>query len=404
MSTGRWSNESDHEAMLRRIAIVLDDLPQATVLKIIGSLDPSVRREIRQTMDDLSDVDPLERQRALQLFRTSLQQQKKGLAKGSDLLQLTTSGSIGEVAGSRDGRRINAESKLSNSDELQGQECPVSQEDFSSHLSFLNQVDSQLLATLLGAEHPQTIAIVLASISPTLAAKTVPQMGLSLQRESLDRISRLGEIPQAAFEELAEHFSRRLKDKRVASSSKSGQMALKAILDVMPQTSLTTPNGPVDADAISYRHAAVADVTGDESAADLEALNSQVFETTAAGMDSIEVSLPLASQKESNQGHMTDQWSAEQVHEHLLKMKPKELCHALGCVPTHEAILALCGLPNRISNNVLAFLPKEQVRSVQDKMNSMQSMSLHEIDDAKRSVVKTSLLDQQHPSLHVASA
>ncbi len=102
-------------------------------------------------------------------------------------------------------------------------------------LAFLQEVEDRTLAKLLEAEHPQTIAFVLASISPEQAARVLPQLGAKLQQETMSRIGRLGEIPDTAVAEVAEHFRGRLQEHHSSDRHSLGRQALDAILAAMPQ-------------------------------------------------------------------------------------------------------------------------------------------------------------------------
>ena len=103
-----------------------------------------------------------------------------------------------------------------------------------------------MLARLLEAEHPQTIAFVLASIAPDQAARVLPKLGPKLQSETMNRIGRLGEIPETAVAEVAEHFRSRLGDQPSSQGHSLGQKALNAILGAMPPQTGAAPGQPAE--------------------------------------------------------------------------------------------------------------------------------------------------------------
>jgi flagellar motor switch protein FliG len=74
-----------------------------------------------------------------------------------------------------------------------------------------------------------------------------------------------------------------------------------------------------------------------------------------------------------------------------LGLAPEQLCQALGKVETRIAMLALCGLPNQVTESVLAVLPRAHAKKVRVKMNSLDSLHLREIDEAKERVAHASL-------------
>ena len=71
----------EREAALRRIAIVLSSLPPAVATRLLGELDGNSKQLVRRTMTGLSDVDPLERKRAIQAFAGSVRQQQSSPTK-----------------------------------------------------------------------------------------------------------------------------------------------------------------------------------------------------------------------------------------------------------------------------------------------------------------------------------
>jgi flagellar motor switch protein FliG len=83
--------------------------------------------------------------------------------------------------------------------------------------------------------------------------------------------------------------------------------------------------------------------------------------------------------------------STDAIHQHLMQLTPAELCQSLGKVETRDAMLALCGLPNQVTESVLAVLPRAHARKVRIQMNSLGSLHLREIDEAKERVAQASL-------------
>ena len=86
--------------------------------------------------------------------------------------------------------------------------------------------------------------------------------------------------------------------------------------------------------------------------------------------------------------------STDAIHQHLIHLSPSELCRALGKVETRQAMLTLCGLPNAVTQSVLAILPRAEARKVRIKMNALGSLHLREIDEAKERVARISLENQ----------
>ncbi len=54
-------------------------------------------------------------------------------------------------------------------------------------------------------------------------------------------------------------------------------------------------------------------------------------------------------------------------------------------------MLALCGLPNQVTEAALSILPRAHAKKVRIKMNSLGSLQLREIDEAKEKVAQASM-------------
>ena len=69
----------------------------------------------------------------------------------------------------------------------------------------------------------------------------------------------------------------------------------------------------------------------------------------------------------------------------------------LSCVRRSERLTlgqqcsARCGLPNRVAESALSKLPKAEAKKVRTAMNSLGSLNLRDIDDAKEAVARASV-------------
>ncbi|MFG0268098.1 MAG: FliG C-terminal domain-containing protein, partial [Rhodopirellula sp. JB055] len=80
-------------------------------------------------------------------------------------------------------------------------------------------------------------------------------------------------------------------------------------------------------------------------------------------------------------------FATDEIHQRLVKMKPRLLCEALGRVPTRTAMLCLCGLPNKTADSAINVLPRQQANQVRAQLANVGSMELREIDEAKEAVL-----------------
>jgi flagellar motor switch protein FliG len=449
-----WNSGQEREAMLRRVAIVLSSLPAPVASQLLSAVDPESTKAVRRTMTSLSDVDPLERQRALRAFKISVQQQP-GPSHPSNRSAVTEQDRGLSDAGFA---RSEPTSRVVSPPIPDNRSTQVE----TSPLSFLGDVDDDDLVRLLSAEHPQAIALVLASIAPAHAARILPHLDPRTRSDALSRVGRLGEIPEAAAAEVAEYFKNSLAQHNRVGTRASGQRTLDAILAAMPSPAPSGPSASPAAGNPSVADPAVARAslgtvepqrpaapsrfpsseiaaidlthklriaqhtwpeTDTDSHHESEApvpppLRHPPADRLPAGRQHAELShadrlpseLPRSEQPSSTDSRPVLQKehpstdpaddsgrsalgfdSTDEIHQHLLGLAPEQLCQALGKVETRIAMLALCGLPNQVAESALAVLPRAQAKKVRIKMNSLDSLHLREIDEAKERVAQASL-------------
>jgi flagellar motor switch protein FliG len=407
--------------MLRRVAIVLSSLPAPVASKLLASIGPETKEAVSRTMSNLSDVDPLEQQRAIQAFKVMFQREpavERVSSEQGDSLQLQSEARIVKNAFTAVPTPTPPAAKYDESTEK-----PFNN---SSPLEFLSNVDRSTLARLLTGEHPQTIALVLASIAPDQAAGVLPRLDARLQQETMSRIGRLGEIPETAIAEVAEHFRSRLDQQSAEDRPTLGRRALDAILAAMPKdegspvvngrgdrsdrerTSHGFPSSEDPAIDLTNRLRVAAETWPNSDPVETEVpADAAHFSANPLGprnQSSPVSSSPKEVDDRAESASSSAFQSTDSIHRHLIGLSPAELCQALGKVSTRDAILALCGLPVEIVEAALAVLPRAQAKSVRSKMNSLGSLNLREIDFAKEKVAKASLDPLPSPSLQTPAA
>ena len=386
--------------MLRRVAILLSSLPAPMAAKMLGNIEPETKQQLRRTMTGLADVDPLERQRAIEAFRVSIHQQPSHSSDPPVLKNAFPDSST------------------------------QSRPESISPLAFLADVDDDTLANLLRQEHPQAAALVMASIPPDQAGRVLPLLPEELRTQTISRIGRLGDIPHDAAGEIASHFQTQLNQIPKEASPSSGKKRLDAILASMPSAPATAPSASqVAASQVAASQVAASQVAAppaaplpktsqplnpssdaDSSAMDLSHRLRVVHEEPQA------TSLPSSVSRDTEESAarvlapevtspvipMDPLGSTDAIHQYLIALRPIELCQALAKVETRDAMLTLCGLPNPIAEAALSLLPKDQSKSVRRQMTSLNSLSLSDIDDAKERVARSSVTTTS--DIHQAAA
>ncbi|KAA1260226.1 Flagellar motor switch protein FliG [Rubripirellula obstinata] len=385
------------DARMRRVAILLSSLPAPLAAKLLGTIDPASKQNLRRTMTTLSNVDPMERHRVIEAFRVSIGRQSGDQFASDQLSAVNEEGDTFEssvhagAAPNRYAAGSQASPILKNA--FPENSSSASDADPTSPLAFLGEVDDQALADLLKDEHPQAVALVLASVPPQKAGQVLPLLPEQLRSQSISRIGRLGEIPVEAATDLASHFQSRIGQTASTKSTATGKRKLDAILASMPAsdspsqshvavgesaagTNQPTPPSPVgrsDAEVsaidLSHRLRVVNDDTTNTSSQPAEQPSTVATATASPTLD-----------------------STDAIHGRLLSLSPTQLCQSLARVETRDAMLCLCGLPNPVAEAALALLPKEQAKTVRQQINGLNTLNLRDIDDAKERVAQASMM------------
>lgn len=410
MADGQYSG-GERDGMLRRVAIVLSSLPPAVAAELIGTVPPGSKQAVRRAMSTLQDVDPLERRRAFQAFQVSIQQQSQSVK--SQTAESTIHPSSGVVTSSERDSDSSASRVVAGQSVRQATAWPTLESDTAaaSPMAFLNVVEDSVLLRLLRGEHPQTIALVFASVSPEKAGRVLPLLDARTQTETLSRIGRLQELPEAAIADVAEHFKQRIREQGQDDPKSHGKNALEAILAAMPAAKRTpavathqpagdSPSSPTSSPTARSESPRSEFPRSEQPTHEL-AHKLKIAEQTLPG--SIDNAVPEDSHRPSrlwrpdratqhpSSGLAVNLESTDAIARHLEQMSPIVLCQALGKVDTRTAMLALCGLPNRVAEAALSKLPKAESKKVRAAMNSLGSLNLRDIDDAKEAVARASV-------------
>ncbi|WP_231615293.1 hypothetical protein [Novipirellula artificiosorum] len=386
---------ANREAAMRRVAIVLSSLPAAVAANLISSIDPESKKVLRRTMASLSDVDPLERRRALSAFKGLVQQSPTELAAAPiDEISFPHDPAPGDASfQSHVLKQLRSESQTQSGEAAANLPTP---------LSFLADVEDDVLVRLLSDEHPQAVALVLASISPAQAARVLPRLESSIQNDALRRIGRLGDVPTEAIEELAGHLRQRVERQNEQQENSTGQRALSAILAAMPKQ--TQPSEPDSAKQAFEK--SPPNITPRPAAAEtpIEVHSLRVAPGTHVTADDVQVEQHaprIKPESERNTATGSDEpilQSTDATHNYLVKLSAKELCQALAQVEMRIALLTLCGLPNPVCDAAMRCLPRAHAKQVRTQMNSLASIQLHDIDQAKATVAAASLKQRRTAS------
>ncbi len=373
---------------MRRVAVLLSSLPAATATELVESLDEESQTRVQEAVESLSGVDRAERDQILQDFRGKLldgaavsaaptSPQTEKFDDEFEIRQNTKAATAASGPASLLNRQVAAV--------VSQWELPrtfAKQPHHENVFAFLDEVDDPTMVALLCQEHPQVIALVFASITPKQAARILPCLDSDIQSETVRRIGRLDEVPEATASEVAAHLRERVNELQYTEFN-SGQQALQAIIEAMPDEFGERSDQPAPAGMDPLRGAA--DPLGE-------------FSPRSEPIETVDESATLSLAKPAQQATST-----AATQQYLLQLPRAELCLALGKVNTRDALLTLCGLPNDVAEQALSILPRAQAKRVRRDMANLGQLQLREIDEAKEKVARVSLETSERATSPIAA-
>lgn len=217
---------------------------------------------------------------------------------------------------------------------------PSAADRSSSPFGFLESVEPEALLACLGDEHPQTLAVILAHMSPARAAAQLERLQPDERRDLLERIARLEGTSTEALESLASSLRKQLDAARFESYGDAA--GLKAAAGI-----LRAANGG----------------------------GGRLFEDLKQGRPEL----------------------AEEIGKHLftfeelLHLEDSALQLVLKEVDVHSLAHALKKAPPRLEEHVLNNLSRRAAEELREEIGQLGALRLTEIEAARRSIVETVL-------------
>ncbi len=362
---------------LRRVAILLNNLDAENRRRLLAHFPAAEASRLRSAAASLTDVDPLEVRRVVTAFmgRISVVQNEAVTAE-------TQAPQVAAAEGS-----TNSKQK-------------------ANQLDFLSQCSDVTLLKAVESEHPQTIAVVLASLQSEQAARLLKALPENLRIEAIRRLGRLDEIPQEVLDDVGRHLKSLVGNLEPLMSSES-RRTLTSILAAFGDGERESLVGSL-ANSDGLIASALADIQ--RTALSVGAANVGGGPGITGPTARSEMSLPeqrgaaengniqrnaqsntqnSATANDANYRRLespSDRSTAE-VDLLLESLPPRDLQVVLAALDAREALLTLCGLSNQAVKRLLRSLPRRQSKAIQARMTQMGAMDFHEIESAKRSAV-----------------
>jgi flagellar motor switch protein FliG len=368
---------------LRQAAILITALDRRSADALMDQMPPDQAARIRQAVMELDGVSDAEQQRVIQQF---MRPPSFGGPSATEGVELTLS------------RRDPDTAATDSSPPLPRPTAPDAPPNSLPHL---RQADTHQLVTLLGYEHPQTIAVFTAQLPPDRASELLDRLPDSLQTDVLRRVAMLGETDPQIVREIEEAIDNRLS-----------------------QENLARPAGPTGIGALRAMMAASDPHRRERLLARLAHHDPQLVQQLGLESESTEPSpmvgaarrpqvvapsghnpsdppggegpeSPRAAGCPSAPHHPHDEdrrpardASIELAFADLAELDDRGWATVLSQVATDVAMIALAGASDQLVQRVLRLLPSRQAQNLQRQMCQLGPIRLGDVEQAQRQLAR----------------
>lgn len=193
---------------LRRVAILIASLDDATADRLLDQLPAEEAGRVRRTVVELSDVPPIEEQEVLSEF----------LRKSKHSANVERGVELDPALAQRIGQSVAP--------------APAKRDGGEKPFRFLHQAHGEQLAPFIAGEHPQTIAVVISHLPDDRAAAVLASLEGELQAEVIQRLIDLDQADPDILREVERGLeSRMLEQVEVERRRETGLESMARILD-----------------------------------------------------------------------------------------------------------------------------------------------------------------------------
>jgi flagellar motor switch protein FliG len=405
----------DTSNALRKAAILIDSLDAAGADALLEQMGEQQASRVRAAVLDLDDVTQAERDEVIAAFLGGRQQSEPAADEGVELDESLTSKFAAPDAPGASAR----------GHETARSTAPRDDDEGVRPFAFLHEATPKSLASLLTNEHPQTAALVVAHVSPTLAADVLKSLPAVMQVEVLRRIVDLEEADPEILREVERQMEAMLSDElRANRRRQQGMVAVGAILAAaggQGRQTLLTNLASIDA-SLASRFDEVAEQTAvvstgrrwrrqlkenETSPSSGGALDEQqpqkrrtfwrrarpVEETPRASSSPSTTSQSAATTKKtpaesSRRPAPLSKPAATETpvvtFEELMQLDDGALVSVVNAAAPELTLLALTGAPQRLIARIARQLPRQEALSLQRRTQQTGPVRLSDIEEARR--------------------
>jgi flagellar motor switch protein FliG len=304
-----------------RVAVLLMALGETFAAEVLKHLDPRELHKIGAAMTGLSNVNRGQVCQILKDFNGQVQDQTSIGVDSQDYVRNVLIRAVGR-------------------DKAKGVMDHILQAHNDSGVDALKWMDGRAIAGGLREEHPQVVALVLASLETTQAAEVLNLLPDALRDEAIFRVANLDQIPSGALTELNELIEKQVMTKISAAST--------------------------------------AAVGGPERAAEI--LNLVDGSVEGQIMDKIKaVDSELADQIED----------LMMIFESLIYMSDRDIQTLLREVASENLVVALRGADDAVKQKILGNLSRRAAEILQDDLENTPPVRLSDVEAAQKKILST---------------
>ncbi|MEQ8791432.1 MAG: FliG C-terminal domain-containing protein [Pirellulaceae bacterium] len=211
---------------LRKAAILIDSLDAPSADALLEQMGEQQARRVRAAVLDLDDVTQAEREEVIAAFLG-----RKQASRAEDDSGVEFDPSLTSKFGADPPAKNTAPEATPHHNSPQQAAGNSARPPATRPFAFLHEATPRSLASLLSNEHPQTAALVVAHVSPALAADVLKSLPKPMQVEVLRRIVDLEEADPEILREVERQMEAMLSDElRANRRRQAGMVAVGAIL------------------------------------------------------------------------------------------------------------------------------------------------------------------------------
>ncbi len=186
---------------IRKAAVLIRSLDAEAAATLLMQLSDAEAKAIRAAIRRLGDIDPAEQAEVAAALRQTPSGRQESAPAGGVELELSSTTSVTSVL------------------------CAMERGSQPHAFIEADEAEASVIANFLKREHPQTMAVVVSYLRPTLAAKVLGELSAELQDAVIASFANLGEIPPDNLRVLTEGLQNWIEAHRTEQQRKANRSA-----------------------------------------------------------------------------------------------------------------------------------------------------------------------------------